>query len=130
MEASGEELSRVSQRAQKVMKKRSVLIISNLTNLGSFRPRDNKAASLLKTKMYPLPSSPIFDLGQEQASEEMCREEEGEQGGTESREGREQGGQLRKSKPGGPRLKLVRAEGRHEIECCHKVLINIFTVTF
>lgn len=73
------------------MKKRSVLNISNLTNLGSFRPRDNKAAGLLKTKMFPLPSSPVFHLGQEQAGEETCREEEEEQGGTGSREGRAQG---------------------------------------
>lgn len=55
--------------------KKSLLIISNLTNLGSFRPRDNKASSLEKTIMFP---SSIFDLGKEPAGKESVPGGQGE----------------------------------------------------
>lgn len=49
------------------MEKRSVLITSNLTNLGSF--------CLVETVTSLLSSSPIFNLGEETAGKEMFMEE-------------------------------------------------------
>lgn len=58
--------------------KKSLLIISNLTNLGSCRPRDNKASSLEKTIMFLLLS---LILARNQQVRKVCQE------GKVSREG-------------------------------------------